>query len=86
MPEILSVERVSKSYSGVTALRDVSFSLGRGEIRGICGENGAGKSTFVKILMGITEPDSGSIRIAGQVRDIRGPRQAQALGLGFVAQ
>ena len=86
MPEILSVERVSKSYSGVAALREVSFSLAPGEIRAICGENGAGKSTFVKILMGITQPDSGSIRIAGQVRDIRGPRQAQGLGLGFVAQ
>ena len=86
MPEILSVERVTKSYTGVTALRDVSFSLDHGEIRGICGENGAGKSTFVKILMGITQPDSGSIRIGGQVREIRGPRQAQGLGLGFVAQ
>lgn len=86
MPEILSVERVSKSYSGVTALRDVSFSLGPGEIRAICGENGAGKSTFVKILMGITQPDSGSISIAGRVRELRGPQQAQGLGLGFVAQ
>ena len=86
MPEVLSVERVSKSYSGITALREVSFSLGTGEIRAICGENGAGKSTFVKILMGITQPDSGSIRIAGSVRDVRRPRQAQELGLGFVAQ
>jgi len=86
LPEVLSVERVSKSYSGITALREVSFSLGTGEIRAICGENGAGKSTFVKILMGITQPDSGSIRIAGSVRDVRRPRQAQELGLGFVAQ
>lgn len=86
LTEILSVDRISKSYTGVTALSDVSFSLGPGEIRGICGENGAGKSTFVKILMGITPPDSGSIRVAGRVRDIRGPRHAQGLGLGFVAQ
>ena len=86
MPEVLSVERVSKSYSGITALREVSFSLGTGEIRAICGENGAGKSTFVKILMGITQPDSGSINIEGRVRDVRRPRQAQELGLGFVAQ
>ncbi len=86
MAEILSVERISKSYSGVAALRDVSFSLETGEIRAVCGENGAGKSTFVKILMGITRPDSGSIRIAGQTGDIRGPQHAQGLGLGFVAQ
>jgi ABC-type sugar transport system ATPase subunit len=84
--EVLSVERVSKSYSGVRALRDISFSLGEGEIRAICGENGAGKSTFVKILMGIIEPDRGSIRIAGRALDIRGPQQAQRLGLGFVSQ
>jgi ribose transport system ATP-binding protein/rhamnose transport system ATP-binding protein len=86
LPEILSVERVSKSYSGVRALRNVSFSLGSGEIHAICGENGAGKSTFVKILMGIAQPDGGSISVAGRVREIRGPQQAQGLGLGFVAQ
>ncbi len=86
MTEVLSVERISKNYSGVRTLRDVTFSLGQGEIRAICGENGAGKSTFVKILMGITQPDSGSIHIAGRVRDIRGPQQAQELGLGLVSQ
>jgi ribose transport system ATP-binding protein len=83
---IISVDRVSKSYAGVQALRDVSFSLGAGEIRAICGENGAGKSTFVKLLMGITHPDSGVIRIDGRVRTVAGPQQAQGLGLGFVAQ
>ena len=68
------------------ALRDVSFSLGAGEIRAICGENGAGKSTFVKLLMGITHPDSGAISIDGRVRTVSGPQHAQSLGLGFVAQ
>lgn len=86
MAEVLSVEGLGKSYTGVRALHEVSFSLGPGEIRGICGENGAGKSTFVKILMGITQPDSGSIRIAGRAREIPGPRQAQGMGLGIVAQ
>ena len=84
--EIISVDRLSKSYAGVVALRDVSFSLAAGEIRAICGENGAGKSTFVKLLMGITQPDSGSISIDGRVRTIVGPQRAQGLGLGFVAQ
>lgn len=86
MEEVLSVERLGKSYTGVRALHDVSFSLAPGEIRGICGENGAGKSTFVKILMGITQPDSGTIRFSGRVREVRGPRHAQELGLGIVAQ
>ena len=83
---IVSANRVSKSYAGVQALREVSFSLGAGEIRAICGENGAGKSTFVKLLMGIAHPDSGSIAIDGRVRAIGGPQHAQSLGLGFVAQ
>ncbi len=84
--EVLSVEHVSKSYPGVTALQDVSFSLRAGEIRAVCGENGAGKSTLVKILMGIVQPDSGSIAVEGRVQAIRGPQQAQGLGLGLVAQ
>ena len=84
--EVISVDRVSKNYAGVQALRDVSFSLGAGEIRAICGENGAGKSTFVKLLMGITHPDSGSIAIDGRLRTVSGPQHAQSLGLGFVAQ
>ncbi len=86
MPDILTVDSLSKSYPGVRALQDVSVSLGAGEIRALCGENGAGKSTFVKILMGIVQPDSGSIAVDGRVRTIRGAQHAQALGLGLVAQ
>jgi ABC-type sugar transport system ATPase subunit len=86
LPEVLSVKGVSKIYPGVTALQDVSFSLRAGEIRALCGENGAGKSTLVKILMGIVQPDSGSIAINGEVQAVRGPQQAQALGMGLVAQ
>lgn len=84
--DIIRVERISKSYGGVRALTDVSFSLAPGEIRAVCGENGAGKSTFVKLLMGIVQPDSGTIAIDGNVVNVRGPQHAQALGLGFVAQ
>jgi ABC-type sugar transport system ATPase subunit len=86
LQEVLSVRGVSKAYPGVAALQDVSFSLGRAEIRGLCGENGAGKSTFVKILMGIIQPDSGSIAIDGRIQVVRGSQQAQSLGLGLVAQ
>jgi ribose transport system ATP-binding protein/rhamnose transport system ATP-binding protein len=77
---------VSKAYPGVTALQDVSFSLRQGEIHALCGENGAGKSTLVKILMGIVQPDSGTIAVEGQPVEVRGPQQAQGLGLGLVAQ
>jgi len=84
--QVVSVQGVSKSYAGVQALRAVSFSLAAGEIRAICGENGAGKSTFVKLLVGITHPDCGVISIDGRVRTVAGPQHAQSLGLGFVAQ
>jgi ABC-type sugar transport system ATPase subunit len=86
LTEVLSVRSVSKAYPGVSALRDVSFSLRAGEIRALCGENGAGKSTFVKILMGLVQPDAGSIVIDGHAQHVHGPQQAQGLGLGLVAQ
>jgi ABC-type sugar transport system ATPase subunit len=86
LPEVLSVRGLSKAYPGVRALQDVSFSVASGEIRALCGENGAGKSTLVKILMGIVQPDSGAIVIDGQIQVVRGPQQAQAMGLGLVAQ
>jgi ABC-type sugar transport system ATPase subunit len=83
---VVSLDRVSKSFANVRALRDVSFSLAPGEIRAICGENGAGKSTLVKLLMGIVQPDAGTIALNGRAVHVRGPQHAQALGLGFVAQ
>jgi ribose transport system ATP-binding protein len=84
--DILTVEGLSKSFTGLSALCDVSLTLRPGEIRAICGENGAGKSTLVKLLMGIFTPDAGSIAIDGVRQTIRGPRHAQELGLGLVAQ
>ncbi|KVD46807.1 ABC transporter [Burkholderia sp. ABCPW 11] len=63
---ILIAQNLSKRYGGIQALRDVNFELGRQEIHGLCGENGAGKSTIVKILGGFVKPDSGSITVDGQ--------------------
>lgn len=58
---ILKVEHVSKFYPGVTALNDVSFTLKKGEVRALVGENGAGKSTMIKCIMGVEKPDEGQI-------------------------
>ncbi len=58
---ILKVENVSKFYPGVVALNDVSFTLKKGEIRALVGENGAGKSTMIKCIMGVEKPDKGKI-------------------------
>lgn len=58
---IIKVEHVSKFYPGVTALKDVSLELKKGEVRALVGENGAGKSTLIKCIMGVEKPDKGKI-------------------------
>ena len=62
---VLSTERLTKSYSGVTVFDNFSFELRKGEIHAVCGENGAGKSTFIKILSGAIQPDYGEMYIEG---------------------
>jgi ABC-type sugar transport system ATPase subunit len=62
---ILIAQDLSKRYGGVQALLNVSFELRRQEIHGLCGENGAGKSTIVKILGGFVKPDTGTITVDG---------------------
>ncbi|MCE7061653.1 sugar ABC transporter ATP-binding protein [Dyadobacter sp. CY343] len=67
MPEyILTVNQLSKSFSGIKALENVSFNLRKGEVHALMGENGAGKSTFMKILIGLLAPDSGEIIFEGK--------------------
>ena len=61
MQPLLKVERLTKSFGGVAALRDGSFELERGSVHALCGGNGAGKSTFLSILMGIHKRDGGKI-------------------------
>ena len=76
---MLAVRELTKSFGHIEALCGVSFSVGTGEIHGVCGENGAGKSTLMKSLMGIVHPDSGAIEIDGKVRIIEGPQRAKSL-------
>ncbi|KQS24803.1 sugar ABC transporter ATP-binding protein [Dyadobacter sp. Leaf189] len=67
MPDfILTVNQLSKSFSGIKALDNISFNLRRGEVHALMGENGAGKSTFMKILIGLLTPDSGEIVFEGK--------------------
>jgi ribose transport system ATP-binding protein len=62
-PVVLSARNLSKSYGGIHALEDVGLDLKAGEIHGLCGENGAGKSTFIKILGGFVRPNTGEILV-----------------------
>lgn len=63
---ILQVSNINKSFGRVRALRDVSFSVARGTIIGLVGPNGAGKSTTMKVITGVTAPDVGEIKVAGE--------------------
>jgi rhamnose transport system ATP-binding protein len=83
---VLSLEHISKSFPGVRALRDVSFALNAGEVTALIGENGAGKSTIVKILTGIYAPDEGEIRVGTAPRSFSSPRDSWAAGIAAIHQ
>ncbi len=77
---------ISKEFSGVYVLRNVHVELRRGEIFGIVGENGAGKSTFIKILNGTYSPSEGEIYIDGRPAHIRDASVAKRLGIATIPQ
>jgi ribose transport system ATP-binding protein len=83
---LLEVCFVSKSFPGVRALRDVSLSLGYGEVLAVIGENGAGKSTLMKILAGVQQPDSGRVLIDGQPVEFQNVQEALRAGVAFIHQ
>ncbi|GHV85847.1 hypothetical protein AGMMS50230_14550 [Spirochaetia bacterium] len=83
---VLELKHVSKSFPGVKVLNDVHFELKPGEIHALMGENGAGKSTFIKIITGVHQPNSGEILIDGKPAEIRTPLDAQALGIAAIYQ
>jgi rhamnose transport system ATP-binding protein len=83
---ILSLSHISKSFPGVRALHDISFDLNRGEVTALIGENGAGKSTIVKILTGIYAADSGAISVSGIESIFRSPRDSWAAGISAIHQ
>ena len=83
---VLELKSISKSFPGVRALRDVSFSFNAGEVTALVGENGAGKSTIVKILTGIYTPDEGEILVNGKAKQFTSPRDAWAAGIAAIHQ
>ncbi len=83
---ILRTEAIDKSYPGVHALDHVDFDLYEGEVHALLGENGAGKSTFMKIISGSLRKDSGRITLRGQEVEIVSPMHARELGIGMVYQ
>jgi ribose transport system ATP-binding protein len=83
---VLTVRDVSKAYGATIAVRSVSFDIERGEIHALVGENGAGKSTVVKILSGIVAPDHGTLELDGANFSPQGPMAARAGGVSAAFQ
>lgn len=83
---LLAASRISKQYGAVVALRDVNVSVAPGEIHALLGANGAGKSTFVKILAGVIRPDEGAVQLAGHAVSFRSPREASNAGVACMFQ
>src|SRR5438876_2127353 len=84
--QLLQATSIDKSYSGVAALRNVSFELLAGEVHALIGENGAGKSTLIKIVTGAVTADSGSIKVAGEAVTHNSPAVARCLGIAVIYQ
>lgn len=83
---MLELRNITKTFGDVVANNDVSFTVTKGTIHAIVGENGAGKSTVMRIVYGFYNADSGEILIDGKPVDIRTPHDAIKLGIGMVHQ
>lgn len=83
---LLELDNISKYYGNIVALKDVSTSVNAGEVTCVLGDNGAGKSTFIKILAGAHQQSEGSIRLNGEDVTFANPREALAAGIATVYQ
>lgn len=83
---LLEARGISKRFGQVVALRDVSASVRAGEVTCVLGDNGAGKSTFIKILSGVHEHDDGELLVSGRPRRFHSPQAARDAGVATVFQ
>lgn len=86
MGKILELEHISKFYPGVVALDDVSLSVEAGQVHALMGENGAGKSTMIKVISGAIKPEKGNIVIAGERFHSLTPALSKEKGIGVIYQ
>ncbi len=83
---LISARGISKSFAGIEVLRNVDLDLMKGEIHALLGENGAGKSTFAKILAGVHRPTHGTLALNGETVEVANPVAAQKLGITLIHQ
>lgn len=85
-PHLLEADNISKYYGNVVALKDISTYVDAGEVTCILGDNGAGKSSFIKLLSGVHRPDAGRLLVDGEEVHFGSPRDARAKGIATVYQ
>ena len=83
---VLELKGITKIFPGVKALDNVHFQLRPGEIHALMGENGAGKSTFIKVITGVHQAEEGEMYLNGEKVDFKGPKDAQEAGIAAVYQ
>ena len=85
-PLLLESRNITKSFGSFIANDQINFDIFEGEIHGLLGENGAGKSTFVKMVYGLLEPSEGAFFWNSKKISIKGPQEARNIGIGMVFQ
>jgi branched-chain amino acid transport system ATP-binding protein len=83
---LINAQKINTYYGASHILRDLSFSVARGETIGLMGRNGMGKSTLLKSIMGLVKPRSGTVDIAGQPMTGRPPYEIARLGMAYVPE
>ncbi len=86
VPHLLEVDRITKYFGNVLALKDISTHVDAGEVTCILGDNGAGKSSLIKILSGVHGADAGRVLVDGEETRFQSPRDARAKGIATVYQ
>ena len=86
MDYVIEMLNITKEFPGIIANDDITLRVKQGEIHALLGENGAGKSTLMSVLFGLYQPEKGTIKIKGKEVAIKGPLDANALGIGMVHQ
>lgn len=86
MDALLQLKGIEKSFPGVKALSGAALSVYPGRVMALVGENGAGKSTMMKVLTGIYQPEAGSLRYLGEETRFAGPKASQEAGIGIIHQ
>jgi simple sugar transport system ATP-binding protein len=86
VPHLLETDRISKYYGTVIALKEISTHVNTGEVTCILGDNGAGKSSLIKVLSGVHQADAGRVLVDGEEVEFSSPRDARAKGIATVYQ